>query len=672
MSVAGPYRSLMSLSAPAEDACQSTADPAEERPITTNPFITAKIASARHQVLSEAGRYRLVRSARTAPDGNEIGPLATGPVPSPPIAGRRRWWALAVLCLGLLLIALDTTVLNVALPAIARQLRASTSALQWVVDSYTLALGCLQLVFGGLADNLGRRRLLLLGLTVFAAGSIWAAYSPSAGSLIAARALTGIGAAALLPCTLASVLFLFPDARERAKALGAWSATLGLGIVAGPTIGGALLDRFWFGSIFLLNIPIVLVAFVMVLAVLPENRGPAMRRRLDLAGTALAVFACVAVLWGLIEAPDRGWLSAPVALSLVVGLMTAAAFAIWEARCQRPLLPRQLYRRHAFRLGTTAITVLFFAVYGLLFALTQDLQLRLGYGALAAGIRMLPAGVLLVSASVAPALARRRGAPAVLGLGLAAVAGGLALIGAAPARAGYLPIGLGLFLTGAGMGFTIPTAEDAVLASVEPSDAGAGSGANSTHLQLGGSLGVALLGSILLTTYRHDLAHLAGVPAAAVRAARPSLYAAVEVTSRLSGCARGPSFATARLDTCASAFFIAAGDGFGDGLRSALTVGAAICALGGALVIWVGRRRRPRATWPALGPAPAAGRSLDHAPIVRVSYRVRGRCYALVEIQGAAHTQTVWCVPGCDTEEPYAPESCLCMDNCEAPVDDGR
>ncbi len=617
----------MWLSGPPGDAGRSTADKAEERPITTDPYIATKIASGRRrQMLSEAHRYRLFRSARSGPDGNEIGPPATGPVPSPPIAGRRRWWALAVLCLGLLLIALDTTVLNVALPAIARELHASTSALQWVVDSYTLALGCLQLVFGGLADNLGRRRFLLLGLTVFAAGSIWAAYSFSAGSLIAARALTGVGAAALLPCTLASVLFLFPDARERAKALGVWSATLGLGIVAGPTIGGALLDHFWFGSIFLLNVPIVLVAFVLVLAVLPENRASATGRRLDVAGTGLAVFACVAVLWGLIEAPDRGWLSVPVTLSLIVGLLTAAAFAVWEARCQRPLLPRQLYRRPAFRMGTTAITVLFFGVYGLLFALTQDLQLRLGYGALAAGIRMLPAGILLVSASVAPALARRRGAATVLGLGLAVVAGGLAVIGAAPARAGYLPIGIGLFLIGVGMGFTMPTAEDAVLASVEPSDAGAGSGANSTHLQVGGSVGVALLGSILLTTYRHDLAHLAGAPVAAVRAARPSLYAADEATSLLSGCARGPSFASAHLDTCARAFLTAAGDGFGDGLRSALTAGAAICALGGALVMWVGRIRRPGAASPAVAPAPAPGRFLNH----------------------------------------------ICMDDCEIPVDDGR
>ncbi len=205
---------------------------------------------------------------------------------------------------------------------------------------------------------------------------------------------------------------------------------------------------------------------------------------------------------------------------------------------------------------------------------------------------MLPAGILLVSAGIAPALAKHRGAAPVLGLGLTSVAGGLVVIGLAPARAGYWPVGLGLFLTGAGMGLTIPTAEDAVLASVEPSDAGAGSGANSTHLQIGGSLGVALLGSILLTTYRHDLANLAGAPASAVQTARPSLYAAVDATSRLSGCARGPSFASAHIASCASAFLAAAGDAFGDGLRSALTVGAGICALGGVLVVWMGRMRR--------------------------------------------------------------------------------
>jgi EmrB/QacA subfamily drug resistance transporter len=611
----------------------------EERLITDNAYITAGIAGeCCHHVLSEADDYRPFRSARTGPDGHEIGPPNTGPVASPPIAYPRRWWALSVLCLGLLLIAFDTTVLNVALPAIARELHASTSALQWVVDSYTLALGCLQLVFGGLADNLGRRRLLLMGLAVFVAGSIWAAYSLSAGSLIAARALTGIGAAALLPCTLASVLFLFPDARERAKALGVWSGTVGLGIVAGPTIGGALLDHFWFGSIFLLNVPIVLVAFFLVLAVVPENRGPAMGRRLDTLGTGLAVFACVAVLWGLIEAPERGWLSAPVTTSVIAGLATAVVFAVWETRCQRPLLPRHLYRRRAFRMGTTAITVLFFAVYGLLFALTQDLQLRLGYGALAAGIRMLPAGIVLVSAGVAPALARRRGPAAVLGLGLTAVAAGLAVIGLAPARAGYVPIGLGLFLTGAGMGFTMPTAEDAVLASVELKDAGAGSGANSTHLQVGGSLGVALLGSILLTTYRHDLARLAGAPSAAVRAARPSLYAAVEATSRLSGCSRGPSFASARLYTCASAFLTGAGNAFGDGLRAALTAGAALCALGGALVMWAGRMRQPGDRSPEGAPAPAPGRTLDQVAMVDASNRATRTCQVLAEIEGAAHT----------------------------------
>ncbi len=514
----------------------------------------------------------------------------------------RRWLALAVLCSGLLLIALDTTVLNVALPAVAQQLNASSSALQWVVDAYTLALGCLQLLFGGVADRAGRRRLLLLGLAVFAAGSVFAAYSTSTGYLIAARAVTGVGGAFLFPCTLASVLYLFPDPGERRKALGFWSATIGLGVVIGPVVGGLLLDHFWFGAIFLLNVPIAALAFILVLVVLPESRGPVQRGRLDVPGAVLAVLGAGAILWSFIEGPSLGWGSPLVIENLIAGLVVAGGFIVWESSSQRPLLPLPAYRRVGFRVGTAAISVLFFGIYGFLFVLSQDLQVRLGYSALAAGVRMLPAGVLVLSASMAPMFVKWTSTGFVLVSGLAAVAGGLGIIAVTAYRLGYLPVGVGLALAGAGMGLSMPTAEDAVLGSLDPDDAGAGAGANSTHLQLGGALGVAVIGSILVATYRHHLAATAqvrGLPAAGVRAALPSLGAAAQAVARLSNCARGPFFATAQLANCAHApLFAVAARGFSDGLRAALMAGAGVCVVGGMVVILLGttgRLARPSA-----------------------------------------------------------------------------
>ena len=502
------------------------------------------------------------------------------PVGTPAVlnAHPRRWRALGVLCVALLLIALDTTVLNVALPTLAGELRASTSALQWIVDGYTVALGCLLLLFGAVGDRFGRRRMLLAGLGVFAGASVLAAYGHSTNVLIGARILAGVGGAVILPCTLASVLSLFPDPHERATALGVWSATLGLGVVIGPVTGGVLLDHFWFGSVFLLNVPIAVTAFAFTFWVLPESRGPRRRGRLDLPGAGLAILGAGAILWGLIEAPDSGWLSLPVLTALLVGLLTTAAFVLWERACSAPLFPARIFASPGFRLGTASITLLFFAVYGFLFALTQDLQLRLGFGALAAGVRMLPAGVLLISAAAAPALARRIGPRAVLSFGLLTIGAGLAVVALTSSVDSYSPIAAGLVLVGGGMGLTMPTAEDVVLSSVEPDDAGVGAGANSTNLQLGGSLGVALIGSIAITTYRHHLARLANVPPAALHAARPSLYAATATAAQLPGGVRGP-------------FFTAAAYGFSQGLHTALLVGASVSIVG---AVAVASMRSPR------------------------------------------------------------------------------
>jgi hypothetical protein len=261
-----------------------------------------------------------------------------------------------------------------------------------------------------------------------------------------------------------------------------------------------------------------------------------------------------------------------------LGLLTAAAFVLWERACAAPLFPARVFASPGFRLGTASITLLFFAVYGFLFALTQDLQLRLGFGALAAGVRMLPAGVLLISAAAAPALARRAGPRAVLSCGLLMIGAGLAAVALTSSVDSYSPIAAGLLLVGGGMGLTMPTAEDVVLSSVEPDDAGVGAGANSTNLQLGGSLGVALLGSIAVTTYRNHLAHVANVPSAALHAARPSLYAAAATALQQPGGKRGPLFTAAEY-------------GFSQGLHSALLVGASVSIVG---AVAVARLRSPQ------------------------------------------------------------------------------
>lgn len=500
-----------------------------------------------------------------------ISPAQSVSLAQPALSHPRRWHALGALCVGLLLIALDTTVLNVALPTLARQLRASTAALQWIVDGYTLALGCLQLLGGAIADRVGRRRTLLFGLAAFAGASVLAAYAPSANVLILARILTGVGGAVIFPCTLASLLALFPEPGERSRALGLWSATLGLGVVVGPLLGGSLLSHYWFGSVFLLNVPIAVVAFAAVMLVLPETRTASAQSRLDLLGAVLAIAAAGAILWGLIEAPNAGWLSTRVVVALAIGISIGVVFIWWERACQFPLFPVRIFRSRRFQLGTLSITVLFFGVYGFLFVLTQDLQLRLGYGALAAGVRMLPAGVLLITAASAPAVAARLGPRAVLALGLALVGAGLDVVALTSTGTGYLPAGAGLALVGLGMGLTMPTAEGVVLASVHPVDAGVGAGANSTNLQLGGSLGVALIGSIVITAYRHRLADLHTIPSVALQAARPSLYAAAATTAHLPPAVQG-------------SFFASATAGFSRGLHLALLVGAIVCAEGAALV----------------------------------------------------------------------------------------
>lgn len=444
----------------------------------------------------------------------------------------RRWAALAVLCASLLAIVVDNTIVNVALPTLARDLDADLSDLQWVVDAYTLVFAGLLLLAGALGDRHGRRRTLLVGLGVFGAASAWAAYAGGAGGLILARAVMGVGAAFIMPATLSLLISVFPDRRERAKAVGIWAATAGLGVALGPVIGGYLLDRFWWGSIFIVNVPLTLVAIVAGRKLIAESRDP-VARRLDWTGAALSGAGLVAFAWAVIEAPAKGWTSAPVLGAGALAAVALSAFVVRQRRIAEPLLDLRLFANPRFTAASSTITVLFFALFGFLFASTQYLQLVLGYSPSAAGLRLLPyAGAMILFAPLSAAFAARFGTKGVVTAGMLLFASGLAVAATVTTGTGYGRLAIALVLMGAGMGLAGAPATESIMGSLPPSRANIGSAVNDTTRELGGALGVAIVGSIVSSLYAAQLG--AGVPAAA----RESLGAAVALDGAVADAAR--------------------------------------------------------------------------------------------------------------------------------------
>ena len=308
-------------------------------------------------------------------------PATTATEPYP-----RRWWALGVLSLSLILIGLDNTILNVALPTLSQDLHATDSQLQWIVDGYTLVFAGLLLTAGSLGDRFGRRKALFTGLIVFATGSLAATWAGSAGQLTAARAVMGVGGAIIMPATLSVLTNVFVDARERAKAIGIWAAVSGLGIVLGPTAGGWLLEHFWWGSVFLINVPIAAAALISGYWLVPESRDPA-APRVDVLGAVLSVAGLGTLVWAIIEGADRGWTSAPILSAFAVAAVTLTAFVYWQHRCEHPMLDLRFFRDRRFTTACVAITLVFFGMFGTIFFLTQYLQFVLGYSPLEAGRR---------------------------------------------------------------------------------------------------------------------------------------------------------------------------------------------------------------------------------------------------------------------------------------------
>jgi DHA2 family multidrug resistance protein-like MFS transporter len=450
--------------------------------------------------------------------------------------GERRWWALLALALSVLVVGLDLTVLNVALPTLATDLHASTGQLQWFANAYNLVLAAMLLPAGLLGDRFGRKRLLMYALLLFGAASLACAYAGSAGALIGARAALGLGAAFLLPLSVSVLPVLFSP-EERPRAIGIWASATAIGIPLGPILGGWLLDHYWWGSVFLINVPVIALALLAVAVLLPESRS-AGRPRLDLLGVLTSSLGLVALTYGVIEAGERGWGDAGAVTAMLAGVVLLAGFAGWQRRLARdpashPLVDLSLFRSASFTWGAILATLVSFAMFGVLFTMPQYFQAILGADALGTGLRLLPViGGLLAGAQVAGRLAPRIGAKATVTLGFALLAAGL-LAGATSATgSGYGFAASWFTVVGLGLGFALPAAMDAALSALSAERSGVGSALILALRQVGGTIGVALLGTVLNAAY-HGRLELAGVPAAVADPVRKSVSAGVAVAQQL-------------------------------------------------------------------------------------------------------------------------------------------
>jgi EmrB/QacA subfamily drug resistance transporter len=510
------------------------------------------------------------------PPARSFDPLPFDPVPDPvDRVHQQRWWTLAVLCLTLVLISIDNTILNVAIPTLAREFDATASQLQWIVDSYVLVFAGLLLTAGFLGDKFGRRGALMWGMGIFGVGSVAASMAGSASQLIACRALMGVGGALIMPATLSILTNTFRDARERAKAIAIWAGCSGLGVALGPVTGGWLLEHFSWGSVFLVNLPVLLLAIIGCVVVVPTSRD-ADAPRLDLGGAALSMAGLTALLWAIIEAPEQGWMSSRslVGFAMAAGLL--ALFGVYESRHPAPMLNLGFFRNPRFSAASGAVTLTFFALFGSLFLVTQYMQSVMGYTALQSGVRYLPlAATLLVVSPTSAKLAQRFGSKIVVSSGLAAVATGLLLMLRLEADTGYGPVLLSMVVLACGMGLTMAPATESIMGSLPPAQAGVGSAVNDTTREVGGALGVAVLGSVLSSVFGSrmvDVLDGGELPDEARHVAEHSVTGAVTVAHELGG-APGAALAEA-----AKAAFV-------DGLHTTSVVAAAVALVGSLIAL---------------------------------------------------------------------------------------
>lgn len=500
----------------------------------------------------------------------------------------RRWWGLLVLCLSLLVVVMANTSLIVAAPDMTRDLGLSSSDLQWVIDGYTVPYAALMLVLGAVGDKYSRRGALIAGLLIFAGGAVAGSLAHSATSVIAARAVMGVGAAVVMPATLSLLVAMFPRG-ERARAITAWTATSGLAIAAGPLLAGWLLEDHAWGSTFLINLPIAALAIVAALMLLPPSRAAVMGR-LDLMGGLLSVVTVGSAVYMIIEGP-QGWGTSAIAAAVIaaVGLL---AFVAWELRHPRPLLNLTMFRDRAFTGAVLGVLLFFLGAFGTIYYASQHLQFVLGYGPLDTGVRLLPlAGAVFVGAALTGRLTPRLGMKPVVVTGMMLGTVAVFLLTRVDDGSTYTDFLPTLLLLGMAIGLSTSPCTDTIMGAFPEAELGVGGGINDTALELGGSLGIAVLGSVLATAYRDTLSSaLTGhLPTLALDTAKDSIGGALGVAEQVSrNPAGGPDQA--------QALIAAADHAFAHAVAHTSLIGGIILAAGTVLVALILPGRRPAAS----------------------------------------------------------------------------
>jgi EmrB/QacA subfamily drug resistance transporter len=448
-----------------------------------------------------------------------------------------RWRILGVLVLALAVTSVDHTIINVAMPRLVGDLGATAAQLQWVVAAYTVVFAGMLLTAGSMGDRFGRRHALIAGLATFLAGSVAAASSSSTTSLIVSRGVMGLGGALIMPTTLSILVNVFGSPRERAKAIAIWTAASGAGIALGPIVGGALMRSFSWSSVFWINVPLLAVALVGAVHLVPDSRDPH-ATRLDPFGAVLSIVGIGSLVYAIIQAPDSGWTSTASLCWFALGVTTAVAFVEWELHRTDPMLDMRLFRNRSFSAGSSAIALLFFAMAGTVFLQAQYLQFVLQYTPLAAGLALVPAALgMLLGTGAGAHMAAALGGRVAVATGTFVAATGIATQAAFADGISYAPTGIGLLLFGLGAGIAMAPATDLIMATLPTARAGVGSAVNDTVRELGGALGVAIIGSIAATGYastvRHQVAGVPGMTGAERQIASDNVGAALELSHHL-------------------------------------------------------------------------------------------------------------------------------------------